>query len=970
MDFQYYNEDPPFDGKGVYDKTFNFNDYLKYNSKDYYSFINDKFDRYSFKEDYSQKDFDNICNTDEYSLKPQQKFAGRIMNPYVENRGILIYHGLGSGKTQTSIVISEAFKFKTISEDTIRGRADTRVLIVVPASLTEQYFSEILGYVTNTGNARSASNEILVMDKRQTYLNVSVRKVINDIVSSINKASDDLIRLQTSGSASSVVINKQMSKVTELRNSLLRTQEIERKKINKVYEILSHDKFLNNLFKNKGAPFKIDEDYVKKIQIPNGLLIIDEAHRLVSMTGTKYRKLLYALRYNASPSFRTVLLTGSPIYDKPFEIGLLLNLLRPRLIFPDNKESFDDIFIENGNMNNIGLFKKMISGYISYFKGGNPKAYPYKKTILVKHTMESYQYDAYKLALQKEVDTDRNQTGKDAESFFEKYIQNQIQDSSDDQTVSSVFNVSRLYCNIVFPEVTSEQERELSRNISKSRLSITTLKMEMFKKILKEVKQSTQTQYDDVLREVKKYSSKFVFIAEMIKKTTGPVFIYSNYLSYGVESLAIVLNALGYSEYFSSKPGDLSYFVWKSEETPERISAAKKAFNSEQNKDGSRLKIILGTPTVMEGVDFKRVRQVHVLDPWWNDARMQQIIARAIRLCSHIGLSEEERVVDVYIHLAAVGYGDRVHRIKYTEDNREKSGIAVQTNQGGYQLVKISDQGKKRDEQASIVQFNTIIPAEFVTQKDTINDSDLFKRVGEWKDLHKISVEEYMYNKAMKKLYINRQFLKCVREASIDCNINKYGNIIRLDEHYEYMNDTAYKVYYENYSTGERYYKPGIKSIENPKLPESYLTLNDILNNVALKTKGNNTFKNIKTNETIQITDDLLMYEDNDCTDGDYSFTGIDENIHDLSVNKELIPYLLKMGKKNIHTYLTDIKDRKTVLEKGNIKTLITYMNKMVNKSNQDKIKKLQEFFPNPDIPWDLEKSENIDSIYKLIFKK
>jgi hypothetical protein len=63
------------------------------------------------------------------------------------------------------------------------------------------------------------------------------------------------------------------------------------------------------------------------------------------------------------------------------------------------------------------------------------------------------------------------------------------------------------------------------------------------------------------------------------------------------------------------------------------------------------LRIILGTQSTMEGVDFKRVRQVHILDPWWNDSRIQQIMARAVRLCSHSGLPEQQRVVDVFIHL-------------------------------------------------------------------------------------------------------------------------------------------------------------------------------------------------------------------------------------------------------------------------------------------------------------------------------
>ena len=81
----------------------------------------------------------------------------------------------------------------------------------------------------------------------------------------------------------------------------------------------------------------------------------------------------------------------------------------------------------------------------------------------------------------------------------------------------------------------------------------------------------------------------------------------------------------------------------------------------------SLLKIILGTQSIMEGVDFKNVRQIHILDPWWNDSRMQQVIARGIRLCSHRDLSSGERVVDVFIHLSTLGSGETLYKVKYNK---------------------------------------------------------------------------------------------------------------------------------------------------------------------------------------------------------------------------------------------------------------------------------------------------------------
>jgi hypothetical protein len=154
------NRDKCFKGSEIYSKmkNFNFNEYSNYKSKEYYNYINDHFIEYSFPVNYSELSFDQICKNTEYSLKEQQKFAGRIFNNSVDNKGLLIYHGLGSGKTQTSIIIGEAFKFRNTDGNQIPNRADSYVLIIVPASLTEQYYSEILGRLdSQTGKVKSAS---------------------------------------------------------------------------------------------------------------------------------------------------------------------------------------------------------------------------------------------------------------------------------------------------------------------------------------------------------------------------------------------------------------------------------------------------------------------------------------------------------------------------------------------------------------------------------------------------------------------------------------------------------------------------------------------------------------------------------------------------------------------------------------------------------------------------------------------
>ena len=80
---------------------------------------------------------------------------------------------------------------------------------------------------------------------------------------------------------------------------------------------------------------------------------------------------------------------------------------------------------------------------------------------------------------------------------------------------------------------------------------------------------------------------------------------------------------------------------------------ASEILNSMTNKDGSELKIIIGTKIISEGIDFSGLRQVHILDPWYNLSRNQQIIGRGLRSCSHVRLPETERNVEI-IQYAAI----------------------------------------------------------------------------------------------------------------------------------------------------------------------------------------------------------------------------------------------------------------------------------------------------------------------------
>ena len=67
----------------------------------------------------------------DFSLLTHQKIVRDYINLYTPYRGLLLYHGLGSGKTCSSIAIAEGLKH------------DKKVLVMTPASLETNYMEEL-----------------------------------------------------------------------------------------------------------------------------------------------------------------------------------------------------------------------------------------------------------------------------------------------------------------------------------------------------------------------------------------------------------------------------------------------------------------------------------------------------------------------------------------------------------------------------------------------------------------------------------------------------------------------------------------------------------------------------------------------------------------------------------------------------------------------------------------------------------
>jgi hypothetical protein len=67
---------------------------------------------------------------------------------------------------------------------------------------------------------------------------------------------------------------------------------------------------------------------------------------------------------------------------------------------------------------------------------------------------------------------------------------------------------------------------------------------------------------------------------------------------------------------------------------------------------GEVIKVFMITSSGAEGINLKNTRFVHIVEPYWHLVRIEQVIGRARRICSHQDLPEDLRTVKVFLYLS------------------------------------------------------------------------------------------------------------------------------------------------------------------------------------------------------------------------------------------------------------------------------------------------------------------------------
>ena len=116
--------------------------------------------------------------------------------------------------------------------------------------------------------------------------------------------------------------------------------------------------------------------------------------------------------------------------------------------------------------------------------------------------------------------------------------------------------------------------------------------------------------------------------------------------------LTPLIDALTMKEKQEGKPFTPAKYVLITGTTyisPNNITEIK-ASTDIKNLHGEVIKVIIISRAGGEGLDLKNIRQVHIMEPWYNLNRTEQVIGRAVRTCSHKNLDFKNRNVELYLY--------------------------------------------------------------------------------------------------------------------------------------------------------------------------------------------------------------------------------------------------------------------------------------------------------------------------------
>lgn len=552
------------------------------------------------------------------SNKEYDKFISKFMGYKSSNNSLLLYHDVGTGKTSKSIVLMNMLYL---------SEPNTNFFILIKSSIRTNWQSELNKFLDKQNMERIRSSIRFV-----NYDSPNAKKAFEEEKKESDFSNKNVYIIDES----QIFISRVLSNMRANKNNAL-----------SIYNEILKDKKENNC-------------------------------KILCMTAT-------------------------PAMNEPYELAVLFNLLRPD-IFPGGENMFSKIFVDKSigikslNTKSKNMFQRRIIGLVSYYKPGSiygvyakkitnhidvemsdfqTEKYnyweDYENEIAKKAKLNSYESNTYKQYIRRasnfvlpNISDDVNNESRPKASTFQ--ISNRLLEKINDGNLENdeitdnekgYFKMLEFYKKEVekYFDNIYEKDKKIKNNIENDIKNFK--KYETFEEYNKNEKDKSE-----LIKVLIKCSCKYMTFIFYSFKSDGPIIYYmQNIILEGMTMVKIYLKYFGYNKYDNKKAKDyFKYGEFTGDADKKERDLVQQIEQDKDNVDGKLMKIIFFSSAGAEGITLYNIRQIHIIEPYWNEAKIEQLIGRGIRYCSHKMLPIEERVVNVFRY-------NSVKNKKYIEGN-------------------------------------------------------------------------------------------------------------------------------------------------------------------------------------------------------------------------------------------------------------------------------------------------------------
>ena len=630
--------------------------YQPTNSKSFYSAINQNKNLNLFKitDKYLEKYASSACKSKEWDSLPFQEFVKVFMGENTPYNSILITWGTGVGKTCGAVQITESLR------PTVQ-MFNKYIYIIAPANLQQNYKETLLSECSGNKHNNGEEN---ISSTYKFYSYLKFGKLIE--------------KIYAQGGEESLI-----------------------KKFSNCVFVIDEAHNLNNLKEDEETKKELEEETKKELN--------EEEN---SQDNTAERKLLNTLEllFGTIKNSKLILLTATPIRNNISEIASLMNLLR----LNNGESKIDEDKAFGNGIINVNYLLQMFKGYVSYVKGNSQISFPKieDQGILI-NPYPNYDHRGktleYKIQYTKVIPCEMTSYQ------LAYYLYNSMHRKS-----GKFNNVLTTISNVALP-IFDDNGKIIKTSITKIKT------LEEFITHVKggKIKLGSQGHLNadyPIERSFFLCKEYLPYFSTKINKLLdnllqpGVHYVYSRLVQFGTTIISVACQLFGWNILRVNAEGDITFnyslldynnivkrcwcgqletehtnshefqqghiviYTGDANTNQKALKNLLAIINSEENKNGQLCKVFIGSRVSGEGVNYKRLRYVHILEPWWNNTVLQQVIGRAARNCSHFDLSKEFQNVLVYRYTSVFPKSlDSIEEI-YPQFNKVKSKLLKQLN--------------------------------------------------------------------------------------------------------------------------------------------------------------------------------------------------------------------------------------------------------------------------------------------------